>query len=215
MPWFVRDTPLVKKYRKYRSASVDLHTKIMQGLNEQVYKEATGLLGVRKGKMIVLDEDELPSVMDFALYDCRWQGKNAVELYQEEAGEERVIERELLAAMLSAYTSLFRLEYVRKAEKTLTFTDLLAAESDPVKIIDIGLSETAVPGLLVFFRLVSLADFNLSSGASFIFPPDKESYLLRQYQVIMRKVKSEDTAVQRFVAFFKLNQRIGLERGYE
>lgn len=215
MPWFVQDTPLVKKYRKYRNASVDLHTKIMQGLNEQVFEEATGLLGVREGKTAVLDEDELPSVMDFALYDCRWQGKNTVELYQEGVGERTAIERDLLAAMLSAYTSLFRLDYVRTAERTLTFTDLLAAESAPVKIIDVGLSETAVPGFLMFFRLVPLADFNMSAGASFIFPPDRESYLLRQHQVIMRKVKSEDTAVQRFVAFFKLNRRFGLERGYE
>ena len=44
---------------------------------------------------------------------------------------------------------------------------------------------------------------------------EREKYFLRQHKSIMRKVTPEDTAVQRFVAFFKLNQRAGLEIGYE
>lgn len=69
--------------------------------------------------------------------------------------------------------------------------------------------------MLVFTRLVQLADFNMSAGASFVFPGEKEAYLLRQYKVLMRKVKSEETAVQQYVAFFKLNQKVGLGMGYQ
>jgi hypothetical protein len=217
MSWFIQETPLVKKYKKYRKIGQDLNNQVREiGLKNEAFEEATHLLGIRKGRTIILaDEDDIAPVMDFALNDCRWQGKNAVERYQEEVGGKTAIERELLAGMLSAYTSLFRIESVRTAARTLTFTDLLAAESDPVTIIDIGLSETAAPGFLMFFRLVPLADFNMSAGAAFIFPADRERYLLRQHKVIMRKVKSADTAVQRYVAFFKLNQRLGLGMGYQ
>ncbi len=217
MSWFIEDTPLVKKYKKYRQTGQKLHSQVHEiGLKDEAFEEATALLGIRKGKTIVLEnENEVASVMDFALYDCRWQGKSAVERYQEEVGGKTAIERDLLTGILSAYTSLFRIESVRKAERTLTFTDLLADGSDPVQIIDVGFSETAVPGLLIFFRLVPLAEFNMSAGAAFVFPANRERYLLRQHKAIMRQVKSEDTAVQRYVAFFKLNQRVGLEVGYQ
>jgi hypothetical protein len=217
MSWFIKETPLVKKYKKYRKIGQDLNNRVREiGLKDEAFAEATHLLGIRKGRTIILDdEDDIASVMDFALNDCRWEGKNAVERYQEEVGGKTAIERELLAGMLSAYTSLFRIESVRTAARTLTFTDLLAAESDRVQIIDIGLSETAVPGLLIFFRLVPLVDFNMSAGAAFVFPANRENYLLRQHKKIMRQVKSADTAVQRYVAFFKLNQRLGLGMGYQ
>lgn len=217
MSWFIKETPLIKKYKKYRRVGQDLNNRVREvSLKEEAFEEATALLGIRQGRTIILDnEDDIAAVMDFALNDCRWQGKNAVERYQEEVGGKTASERELLSGMLAAYTSLFRIESVRTAARTLTLTDLLAAESDPVIIIDINLSETAVPGLLLFFRLVPLADFNMSAGAAFVFPANQERYLLRQHKAIMRKVKSEDTAVQRYVAFFKLNQRAGLEIGYE
>lgn len=217
MTWFIKDTPLIKKYKKYRRVGQDLNNRVHDvGLKKEAFEEATALLGIREGKTIILDhEDDIAAVVDFALNDCRWQGKTAMERYQEEVGGKTAVERELLAGMLAARTSLFRLDSVRTAARTLTFTDLLAADSEPVTIIDIGLSETAVPGILMFFRLVPLADFNMSAGMGFVFPPQKTRYLLRQHKVIMRKVNSEDTAVQRFVAFFKLNQRFGLETAYQ
>lgn len=216
MSWFIKETPLVKKYKKYRQAGVELHTQIMQTcLDEQAIPEATRLLGVRKGRNIILDdEDELPSVMDFALHDYRREGKNAVQRYQEEVGGKTAVEQKLLAALLESYTSLFRIDSVRKADRALLLTDLLAAEPTPIRLIDVGFSETAVSGFLLFTRLVSLADFNMSAGAAFVFSGDRETYLLRQHKGLMRKVKSDDTAVQRYVAFFKLNQRIGLGIGY-
>jgi hypothetical protein len=218
MSWFIKETPLVKKYKKYRQVSQKLHNQIREiGLKDESFKEATVLLGIRKGKKIVLDhEDEVASVMDFTFYDCRWQGDNAVARYQAEVGGATAVEQELLAAMEAAATSLFRIDSVRKADRMLFLTDLLAAEpGDPIPLIDVGFSETAMPGMLIFTRLVRLADFNMSAGASFVFPDEKEAYLLRQHQVLMRKVKSEDTAVQRFVAFFKLNQKVGLGLGYK
>jgi hypothetical protein len=218
MSWFIKETPLVKKYKQYRKAGTALHSQIMKScLDEHVIPEATRLLGLRKGRIIVLDdEDDLASVMDFALHDYRWEGKSAVQRYRAEVGGKTAVEQELLAALEAATTSLFRIDSIRKADRMLFLTDLLAAEpGDPIPLIDVGFSETAVPRTLVFTRLVRLADFNMSAGASFVFPRDKEAYLLSQHKVLLRKVKSEDTAVQRYVAFFKLNQKVGLGLGYK
>jgi hypothetical protein len=215
MSWFIQESPLVKKYKKYRKKEQSISSQLVETcLDGRVFMDATRLLGVRKGQEVMLDdEDELPAVMDFALHDCRLDGKTAVEIYEDEVEGKDEIEREILAGMRRSYTSLFRIESVRRASRILVLTDLLT-EREPVEMIDVNLSDTAVPGLLIFLRLVPLTDFNMSAGFGFIFPAERETYLLRQHKVIMRKVKSEDTAVQRFVAFFKLNQRVGLEMRY-
>lgn len=216
MSWFFKDSPLVKKYKKYRKKGQSLNSQVMNtSLDERAFGDATRLLGIRKGKTIILDdEDDLPAVADFALYDCRFDGKNAIERYVDEAGGKDEIERELLAGMRRAYTSLFRIESVRRADRTLVLTDLLT-EQEPVEMIDVGMSDTAVPGLLIFLRLIPLHDFNMSAGFGFVFPAERESYLLRQHKIMMGKVKSPDTAVQQFVAFFKLNQRVGIGMQYQ
>ncbi len=214
MAWFIKESPLVKKYKKYRKVGQALNNQVLETFGDGRIGEATRLLGIRKGKTIILeDENQMQPLMDFTLYDCRQDGKNAVEQYQAEIGGKTKIERELLAGMLHSYTSLFRVESIRKAESALVLSDLLT-EQEPVKIIDLGFSETAVPGLLIFLRLIPLDDFNMSAGFSFIFSGDREEHLLRQHKILLRKVKSEETAVKRFVAFFKLNQRIGLGMGY-
>ncbi|MCP4426851.1 MAG: hypothetical protein GY803_20375 [Chloroflexi bacterium] len=214
MSWFIKESPLVKKYKKYRQIGKNLNDQAVDAFAGDVFRKATHQLGVRKGKTIVLDdENDLSTIMDFALHDCRHKGRNAYERYQAEIGGQTKIERELLAGMLRSYTSLFRIESIRKADRALVLADLLT-KREPVEIIDLGLSKTAVSGLLIFIRLVPLDDFNISAGLGFIFPGDKESYLLRQRKVLMKKVKSEDTAVKRFVAFFKLNQKAGLEMKY-
>lgn len=216
MSWFFKDSPLVKKYKKYRKEGRSLNSQVMNTcLDDRAFRDATRLLGIRMGKAIMLDdEDDLSAVMDFALYDCRIEGKSAVERYADEVGGKDEIERELLAGMQRAYTSLFRIESVQRAHRTLVLTDLLT-EQEPVEMIDMGLSETAVPGPLIFLRLVPLSDFNMSAGFGFVFSEERESYLLRQHKIIMNKVKSPDTAVQRFVAFFKLNQRVGSVMRYQ
>ncbi len=148
MSWFMKESPLVKKYKKYRDVG--------ESINHQT------------------------------LETCR---------------------------MLHAHTSLFRIESIRQAENTLILSDLLT-EQEPIRLIDISLSQTAAPDYLLFLRLIPLDDFTMSAGFGFVFPPGKEKFLLRQQKILMRKVQSEDTAVRRFVAFFKLNQRVGLGMGY-
>jgi hypothetical protein len=83
-----------------------------------------------------------------------------------------------------------------------------------IGLTDITLSDTSTTGTLLFLRLVSFADFNMTSGLTFAFPAGYEEYLLRKYRNLSRKVKSDSEAVRRFVSFFNLSRTDGFEMEY-
>jgi len=116
---------------------------------------------------------------------------------------------EILTAQSLSYTSLFKITETDPVNATITLSDLLNNNQE-LKIININLSRTAYPGLLIFTRIEPFADFNASSGMFALFSGDSERSLLKKMKIMMRKVKSDVESVQRFVAFFKLNRKEGL-----
>ena len=77
--------------------------------------------------------------------------------------------------------------------------------------MDINFSKYAVPGVLVFFRLVPFNDFNITSGISFAFPGNLEKYILRKYKKLSKKIKTNSDSIKRFVSFFRMNKNDGIE----
>lgn len=205
-----------EKYKLFRNAGIELNHKIMKkSLGRDVLMKSARLLGIAQGDTIVFDsEDETSVLMDFALNDYPLGNKNAVEIYREEAGWQNEVEKEILDALLSSYTSLFKVISILEAENALYLKDLLN-KKDNIKLIDINFSKTAVPGLLLFIRLVPFKDFCATSGISFIFPGSLEMYLLRRYKKLIKKINSDSDSVKRFVSFFKLNKIDGMEVRYE
>lgn len=88
-------------------------------------------------------------------------------------------------------------------------------KKDNIPLMDIALSKTAVPGILLFTRLIPFKDFNMTSGAGFVFPGELEKYLLKRYKKLRKKVESDSESVKRFVAFHKLSKSSGLKVKYE
>ncbi|MFQ6127088.1 MAG: hypothetical protein ACE5R6_21130, partial [Candidatus Heimdallarchaeota archaeon] len=97
-------------------------------------------------------------------------------------------------------------------ERMLYLSDLLN-NKDNIPLIDIDLSQTATPGMLLFIRLVPFKEFNMTSGIIFAFPSDLETYLRQRYKELGKtvRVRSKRKAVARFVAFFRLNETYGIE----
>jgi len=205
-----------EKYKLFRKAGKELNHKIMKkSLGRDVLMKSARLLGIVHGDTIVFDsEDETSVLMDFALNDYPLGNKNIVEIYREEIGCQNEVEKEILDALLSSYTSLFKVISILEAENALYLKDLLN-KKDNIKLIDINFSKTAVPGLLLFIRLVPFKDFCATSGISFIFPGSLEMYLLRRYNKLIKKINSDSDSVKRFVSFFKLNKIDGMEVRYE
>lgn len=206
---------IIEKYKEYRKIGKELTHKIMnECLDRNVLIKSAKLLGVARGETLVFEsEDETSVLMDFALHDYRANKQNTIEVYREKIGWENEIEMEILDALISSYTSLFKIISISEAENSLILNDLLN-KKDNIKIIDIALSKTAVLGLLVFIRLIPFKEFNMTAGASLAFPANSEKYILKRYKIISRKVKSDSEAIKRFVSFYKLSKTKGVEVRY-
>jgi len=207
---------LSEKYRTYRQMGRALNRKIMDAcLERHILMESARLLGMARGDTLIFDsEEETAVLMDFALHEYKVNQKNAIALYREKIGGQNEVEKELLDAWLSSYTSLFKIVSILESENMLLLHDLLNKREN-IKLIDVAFSRTAAPGLLLFIRLIPFKDFHMTSGISFVFPGHLERYLLRRYKKLSKKVKSESDSVKRFVAFLKLNRTDGLEVRYE
>jgi len=207
---------IIEKYKIYRKTGTELNHKIMDAcLDRDVVMKSARLLGIVSGNTLIFDsEDETHVLMDFALNEYKVNNKNTIEIYREKIGWQNEIEKDLLDALLSSYTSLFKITSISEAENTLLLYDILN-EKDKIKLIDIALSESAIPGLLLFIRLVPFKDFSMTSGISFVFPGNLEKYLLRRCRKLSKKIKSDSESIKRFISFFRLSKTDGIEVRYE
>lgn len=209
---------IVKKYKKYRQISRDLNDKIFETcLDRDILLKSARLIGIARGDILILDSEyETDILIDFALNDYKVKKQNTVvEIYRDKVGWENEVEKEILDAFISSYTSLFKITSISKAENSLLLNDVFNKKNNNIKIIDIASSKSAIPGILLFLRIIQFEDFNMASGISFAFTGDLEKYLLKKYKTLSRHVKSDDDSIKRFVSFYKLSKTDGIEVRYE
>ena len=207
---------LLKKYKTYRKISKELINKIINScLDHDILMRSGILLNIVKEGTFVFDsENEADVLMDFALNEYKVNNKNTIKIYKEKILWRNEIEKDILHAFLSSYTSLFKIVSIDKAENTFLLSDILN-KKDNIKIIDTGLSQSAIPGLLLFMRLVPFKDFNMTSGIAFGFPGNSEKYLVKMYKKMSKMLKSYSDPIKRFLSFHELNKIAGLKTKYK
>ncbi len=219
---YQRELPSASVYRRYRADGRTLAHKIVETLNKAAIQHAGRALGMMgRDNVIFFDsEDETSVMMDFALYEYKAGGKNAVQRYQEEVGGETKIERELLAAMTASSTSLFRVESISKKTYSLSLGDLVN-EGRTITLMDINFSQGAKLGYLFFFRPITLENFSMTSGIAFLFPGHQEGELLKRWKRPQsrgsrrRRRRVQSASAMRYATFFKLSKRQGIEVVYK
>lgn len=204
--FFLTKHNTLSKYKKYREVGKALNHKIIDRyVDRQTYLRSGKYLGVVslvKRDTIVLDsESESAALMDFAINEYQINGKKPIEIYKETVLLENNIEGEILDGLLKSYTSLFTIADINKNENKLILIDLLNKGIDPIQIIDIGFSQTAFPGFLLFLRIVPLVEFNISGGIAFAFHNDLEENLLKEYKQIAKRVKSSNESIKSMLHF--------------
>lgn len=214
--FFLTKYNTLSKYKNYREVGKALNHKIIDRFVDRdiilLSGKYLGLVSlVKKNALIFDNESETAALMDFAINECKINGNSAVQLYKDKGIFENQIEGDILDALLKSYTSLFKITNIKSQNNTLRLTDLLNINCEPIEIIDIGFSQTAVTGLLIFIRIVPFTDFNMSGGLGFAFNNDLEEYLIKEYKHVAKRVKSSSESLKRYVAFFKLYRRYGLE----
>lgn len=213
---FFKKYRTIAKYKKYREVGKALNHKIIDRFTDRdVILQSGKYLGLIRKETIITDaESDITALMDFSINEYLINGKKAVQLYREKVRLENDIEGEILDALVKSYTSLFKINDVRQKDNKLIMDDLLNKNSNPIEIIDIGFSQTAPLGLLIFLRVVPFADFNISGGIGFAFNGDLEDLLHKEYKFRAKSVKSTSESLKRYVAFFKLYRRYGIGSEY-
>lgn len=196
----------INKYKNYREIGKILNHKIIDRfVDKEIILQSGKFLGLIKGDTLITDdESDISALMDFAINEYRINGKKAVQLFKDKVMLENDIEGEILDALLKSYTSLFKIVDIKQKDNKLILIDILNKNDDPIEIIDIGFSQTAPNGLLIFIRIVSFVDFNITGGFGFAFNGDLEEYLLREYKHFVKRLKTSSESMKRYVAFFKL-----------
>ncbi|MBI2934138.1 MAG: hypothetical protein HYY29_01070, partial [Chloroflexi bacterium] len=120
---------------------------------------------LKKDTLVFQSESEMSVLMDYCIYDYRWDGSNVIEKYLgsttwEPGSDERI----LLEAMRQARYSVFAVEKVEKGVGVLTH-DLLRGDSG--FIMDVALSETATDDIALACRIISPGGgtFSMGTGA--------------------------------------------------
>jgi hypothetical protein len=208
--------PNKKAYQRYRKAGMELNHKIIDSiLGDSGLLHSAKALGMKgPGRQLILDSaDDMSVLMDYMLYEYRAKDRNAVERYQAEVGAANQIEAELLAAMVSSSTSLFKINSVSQRTASLHLSDLLN-QANSLTLMDINFSQSCVPGLLLFIRPIILENFSMTSGMAFVFPGQEEQFLLKQALHPRRRGQSPRESAKRYQAFYKLSKRRGIDVMY-
>ena len=206
----------IQRYIKYRNLGMNLTAEILDKyVNKDILEGAAELLGILgKGNTLVYQiEEDANVLMDFILNDYKVNGTTIINIYTKNVGGKNEIENEILDALTSSYTSLFEVTSTFEEESVTILNDIINKKNN-IELTDISLSISAVPDILIFFRIMPFEFFNITTGVGFTFPADKKTFLLSRYKAKRKKFKSSDEAIKRFVLFFKLKNQYGMDFGY-
>ena len=179
-------------------------------------RAAAGLLGLgTRGGKIEIEGNDIPALYDFSISDVRRGGKTALESYVEGIGGIESVassaRRRLLRAMLSAKTSLYRLDRADPAARTVDLADVLGGGT--VTIHDRGMSATKHVGLGIFTRIIALPSISMTAGASAIFAPRDVRRALSAYRRL-EKGSDRRPEIKRYALFFRMYLEFGQQAGY-
>jgi hypothetical protein len=154
---------ILDRYQRMRSASLELNNTLMDRYKPPV-KQAAEDLGVLVKDTIVLDMDQMPVLMDYAIHHCRKGGRNVVDRFAETYPPEPGSDAEaVLTAMQQAFFSLFQVRDVVE-DVGVHVTDILRNEEH--FLADVNLSQSTVDGVVLASRMLPFEGFIMTTGAA-------------------------------------------------
>lgn len=220
---FIKNSPGASPgYLDLRKAGRALISKIYQTPVSHDYdmlKAARKLTLPTSGRTLVFDgETDMNALADFWIHEFRVGGRTLIERCDAGPMGLGPLEGELLAAHQQSRTSLFETVEVRPSLHQVLLRDLLEPVQPEFLLTDHGLSASIAEGPvrpLLFLRVITVREFNMTSGVSFVFRPERKPELLRAYQQRMTPVGPKDRAERRFVFFYQAHRAFGEQQVYE
>lgn len=158
-----KNTPeILESYKAYRKMLKDLYQRAMDKVDRNMIFDCARMFGVVEGGELAFnDEYEDSAFSDFFLseYRAEREGKSMIERY---GGAKDNVEAEMVKALTSSYTSLFRIVSTSWLRGEVELEDVL--NGGKVSVTNINLSKTADQGALYFTRIIPLEQLNINQG---------------------------------------------------
>jgi len=213
------DSDKIRAYQSLRQTGKEFHGKLLKMIPKDIFVSSAQELGLWKSGILVGEEGDTDILADRLIYDRRWAGKNCVEHFDANSGGVGLSASEghFLAVMKSACFSLFKVCEVLPGSHCILsdrLAEIRSGQAQPtLELIDFGLSETGVPGMLLATRLLNADGFYMTSGVSFPFTRDREAGMvqyLREREFGYRK-RRLDLPENYSLYFYRLHRRFGVE----
>jgi hypothetical protein len=177
-------------YKQFRELGRRYNLTLIKLLPPPALPECAKKLGLYKaGTLILNQDDEIAVAYDYCLHHYRRAGKTVIDRTLEASPPAPgTLEAVYLQAMAHAHFSLFRVLDILP-QRGAQLIDLVTEV--PVDLLDIGLSSTGLPGMIVAGRLLSFEDFTMSSGTLIPIP---EPVFESRIQPVIRKFLPEKPA---------------------
>lgn len=168
-----------------RNAGRDFHSKLFTVIPKNVLVSAAGDFGLWKQGTFVGEEGETDMLADRMIYDKRWEGKNCREHFETTIADAALSEpeRRYFEAMTATSFSLFSVcsavpgSHIVLSDRLMTLRTGLTPPD--IELIDLGLSETALPGMLLATRALDAGGFYMTSGVGFPFSGEHETTIVK------------------------------------
>jgi hypothetical protein len=154
----------LSRYRPLREAGRNLNVALAKLLSKDAVLECGKKLGIAKAGMVIFNnDDEVTVLYDYCLYHHRRGNKTVIERYLEQSPPEQgSLDAALVQAMQQARFSIFLITAITPRQGAVV-QDLV--RGDTLQLVDLGIAETGMPGILLLGRLLPVDDFYMSTGS--------------------------------------------------
>ena len=211
----------IATYRAIRDASRSWFPKVMDqpAIAAADLTKAAQQAGLSvKNRTIIFEDEELEGamLMDFFLFDYRPKGKTPAEACVFAEGELDPLEAEFHRAGTSGHLSFFEIDGAHEQLPRIRLRDLLDPNRPHLWLTDINLSTSfrQLGPALLFTRVLSIRDLNLTGGFSLAFEIGRKTALLDGYKRAMWSIPSAKQAQRRTPYFYAQHLRYGLPQTF-
>lgn len=192
----------IERYETYRQGMTEIHMSAVGWAMKQgnLLEKVGRKLGMvaPDGTFIFEAEEDTHHLSDAMLYETSIGGLKTISAFFKENPPSGELETHLKVAMAKARFGLYRVES-SNPENAETRLRGLVAEVPDLTLVNVALSETATPGLVLATRILPLPEMSISTGAYFPFEHAKEKRLIHDWW--------SKQGLDRYALFHKLYRR--------
>ncbi|MDD5033582.1 MAG: hypothetical protein PHE55_02390 [Methylococcaceae bacterium] len=207
---------VLERYQALRKIGRELNLSLVKQLPKAAVPECGKKLGlIKAGTLILNNDDEIAILYDYCLHHYRRASKNAIERHLEQSQPPAdSAEMLVLQAMVNSYHGVFRVEKILPNRGAILHDQMRDRQ---ISLMDIGLSETGMPGIILTGRILPFADFHMSSGTMI---PMTEAVYAEKIKPIIYKFLQHNTTDDRLspsqaASFAAQIIRVSLQAGGE